>query len=141
MILNVGIILVTHLSGRGENDCDGNNTHGPQVSHVIASDNNRDQLEVARCNLHHLQVPVTLLKADAERLPLQDSSINTVLCDFPFGQKYKLTVEDKQLLGGVLKEMQSGVTTGQSIFTTEGGKIKTPFVVKIALSNGHAAVK
>lgn len=47
-----------------------------------------------------------LLLCTVAGLPLQDSSINTVLCDFPFGQKYKLNVEGKQLLTGVLKEMQ-----------------------------------
>lgn len=39
---------------------------GQQVSHVIASDRSREQLEVARCNLHNLRVPVTLLQTDAQ---------------------------------------------------------------------------
>ena len=35
---------------------------------MIASDSSREQLEVARCNLHNLQIPVTLLEADAESM-------------------------------------------------------------------------
>uniref|UniRef100_A0A0P4WQF5 Ribosomal RNA large subunit methyltransferase K/L-like methyltransferase domain-containing protein n=1 Tax=Scylla olivacea TaxID=85551 RepID=A0A0P4WQF5_SCYOL len=87
------------------------------LSHVIASDSSREQLEVARCNLHNIPVPVTFLEADAEKLPLQDCSINTVLCDFPFGHKYKLTMEGKQLLAGLLMEVQRLlVCGGQAVF-------------------------
>ncbi|XP_050733963.1 THUMP domain-containing protein 2-like isoform X3 [Eriocheir sinensis] len=82
------------------------------VSHVIASDSSREQLEVARCNLHNLRVPVTLLQADVQELPLQDSSVNTVLCDFPFGQKHKLASESQQLLAKVLREMHRVLVCG-----------------------------
>lgn len=37
-----------------------------QISHVIANDRCREQLEVAKCNLHNIRVPVTLLQADAQ---------------------------------------------------------------------------
>ncbi|KAG7164527.1 THUMP domain-containing protein 2-like [Homarus americanus] len=83
-----------------------------KVSHVIASDMSINQLEVARCNLNSLHTPVSLLQAPATALPLHDASINVVLCDFPFGKKYKLTADNTQLLRGVLLECQRVLICG-----------------------------
>ncbi|XP_045127696.1 LOW QUALITY PROTEIN: uncharacterized protein LOC123514110 [Portunus trituberculatus] len=108
------------------------------LSHVIASDISRKQLEVAQCNLRTVPLPVTLLEADAERLPLQDCSIDTVLCDFPFGHKYKLTVENKQLLAGVLMEVERLlVCGGQAVFLLSPSQHQT--LSQLMLGNTNAS--
>ncbi|XP_071512413.1 uncharacterized protein [Panulirus ornatus] len=83
-----------------------------QVSHVIASDLSLEQLEVARCNLRSLNIPVSLINAHAAALPLQSTSVDAVICDFPFGQKYKLERDSVELLKAVLAECQRVLVCG-----------------------------
>ncbi|XP_071512407.1 uncharacterized protein [Panulirus ornatus] len=83
-----------------------------EVSHVIASDLSLEQLEVARCNLRSLNIPVSLINAHAAALPLQSTSVDAVICDFPFGQKYKLERDSVELLKAVLAECQRVLVCG-----------------------------
>nr|XP_045597277.1 uncharacterized protein LOC123757568 isoform X2 [Procambarus clarkii]XP_045597278.1 uncharacterized protein LOC123757568 isoform X2 [Procambarus clarkii] len=83
-----------------------------EVIHVIGSDLSTEQLEVSRCNLRGLGIPVSLLHADATALPLQSASVNVVLCDFPFGQKHKSAVDITKLLRGVILECQRVLVHG-----------------------------
>ncbi|KAK3871291.1 hypothetical protein Pcinc_023556 [Petrolisthes cinctipes] len=82
------------------------------VDHLIASDVNLEQLQVAKCNLRTLYSPVSFLQASAIALPLHSSSVDIVLCDFPFGRKHKVKEEDSDLLIRVLKEMSRLLVCG-----------------------------
>ncbi|KAL8605792.1 hypothetical protein ACOMHN_066382 [Nucella lapillus] len=62
----------------------------PQVGGVVGCDTDPDQLQAAHRNVRHagLGQSVQLIHADALRLPLRTGSVDRVVCDAPFGNKF-----------------------------------------------------
>eukprot|EP01117_Protostelium_nocturnum_P014868 TRINITY_DN5706_c0_g1_i1.p1 TRINITY_DN5706_c0_g1~~TRINITY_DN5706_c0_g1_i1.p1 ORF type:complete len:280 (-),score=74.50 TRINITY_DN5706_c0_g1_i1:85-924(-) len=54
----------------------------------IGFDDNSDKLQVARETIEYSKLCIQLHRGDARRLPLMEKSVDRIICDIPFGQKY-----------------------------------------------------
>ncbi|XP_076464287.1 uncharacterized protein LOC143296312 [Babylonia areolata] len=62
----------------------------PQVTRFLGCDTDPRQLQTADSNVKHSQLcqSVHLLQADALNLPLRSGSVDRIVCDAPFGNKF-----------------------------------------------------
>ncbi|XP_072133719.1 THUMP domain-containing protein 2 isoform X3 [Mobula birostris] len=70
-------------------------------------DNTAIQLQMASVNVcfAKLESNIDLTRASVTELPLLTESIDVVICDIPFGQKFKITQDTKAMMPCILKEM------------------------------------
>lgn len=70
-------------------------------------DNTASQLQMASVNVcfAKLESNIDLTRASVTELPLLDESIDVVICDIPFGKKFKITQDTKAMMPYILKEM------------------------------------
>lgn len=59
--------------------------HDPAVT-LVASDLFAEKLDMARTNFRHFTVPVALLQADAQDLPVRTGVVDKVICNLPWGR-------------------------------------------------------
>ncbi|XP_062928991.1 THUMP domain-containing protein 2 isoform X2 [Mobula hypostoma] len=70
-------------------------------------DNTAIQLQMASVNVcfAKLESNIDLTRASVTELPLLTESIDVIICDIPFGQKFKITQDTKAMMPCILKEM------------------------------------
>ncbi|XP_051880172.1 THUMP domain-containing protein 2 isoform X2 [Pristis pectinata] len=70
-------------------------------------DNTAIQLQMASVNVcfAKLESNIDLTRASVTELPLLTESIDIVICDIPFGKKFKITQDTKAMMPFILKEM------------------------------------
>ncbi|XP_072912040.1 THUMP domain-containing protein 2 [Hemitrygon akajei] len=70
-------------------------------------DNTAIQLQMASVNVcfAKLESNIDLTRSSVTELPLLTESIDVVVCDIPFGKKFKITQDTKAMMPCILKEM------------------------------------
>ncbi|XP_078068456.1 U6 snRNA (guanine-N(2))-methyltransferase THUMPD2 isoform X1 [Mustelus asterias] len=70
-------------------------------------DNTASQLQVASANVCFAKLTnsIDLTRASVTELPLLAESIDVVICDIPFGKKFKISQDTKTIMPNILKEM------------------------------------
>ncbi|XP_067883550.1 THUMP domain-containing protein 2 isoform X2 [Heterodontus francisci] len=70
-------------------------------------DNTASQLQVASANVCFAKLTsrIDLTRASVTGLPLLTESIDVVICDIPFGKKFKISQDTKTIMPYILKEM------------------------------------
>lgn len=94
------ITVLDPMCGAGTILCEA--AYSFQVGCVIGCDVSLEQLRLARCNLRTLPAGCTssLMRSDAAYLPLKSSSVDAVVCDFPFGQKHYEYLANRGITSG-----------------------------------------
>ncbi|GCB68864.1 THUMP domain-containing protein 2 isoform X1 [Scyliorhinus torazame] len=70
-------------------------------------DNTFSQLQMASANVCFAKLSnnIDLTRASVTELPLLNESIDVVICDIPFGKKFKISQDTKTVMPNILKEM------------------------------------
>ncbi|XP_078398749.1 U6 snRNA (guanine-N(2))-methyltransferase THUMPD2 isoform X2 [Cetorhinus maximus] len=70
-------------------------------------DNTASQLQMASANVCFAKLTsnIDLMRASVTELPLLTESIDVVICDIPFGKKFKTSQDTKTIMPYILKEM------------------------------------
>ncbi|XP_041044409.1 THUMP domain-containing protein 2 isoform X3 [Carcharodon carcharias] len=70
-------------------------------------DNTASQLQMASANVCFAKLTsnIDLMRASVTELPLLTESIDVVICDIPFGKKFKTSRDTKTIMPYILKEM------------------------------------
>ncbi|XP_043916099.1 THUMP domain-containing protein 2 [Protopterus annectens] len=77
-------------------------------AYYLGIDIDESRLHGAMVNLKtaELEEKVNLLKASVTELPLQTESIDVIICDIPFGKKFKSSVDMREMLPHIINEME-----------------------------------
>jgi 23S rRNA G2445 N2-methylase RlmL len=78
----------------------------------IAGDRDADELNAARANASAAGVAIDLRQWDARELPLDDGSVEAIVCDMPFGRRVGSHRENRRLYPCVLGEMARVLRSG-----------------------------
>ncbi|XP_067841170.1 THUMP domain-containing protein 2 isoform X2 [Heptranchias perlo] len=76
-------------------------------AHYHGIDNTASQLQIASANVCFAKLTsnIDLTRASVTELPLLTESVNVVICDIPFGKKFKISQDTKTIMPYILKEM------------------------------------
>lgn len=96
-----GTILVTAHAGRHRGDV-----------HLVGFDRDRQALAAARGNLQQAGAPATLARAQAERLPLAELSIDRIVSNLPFGKRVGSHRDNEALYPSFLREAERVLSPG-----------------------------
>ncbi|XP_039594281.1 THUMP domain-containing protein 2 isoform X2 [Polypterus senegalus] len=88
-----------------------------QDSVFIGTDISESQLKVAHQNVESagLNGKINLIRGSATEIPLQPASVDAIVCDLPFGRKFKCKTDIRMLLPTILKEMERVLRVGGNL--------------------------
>uniref|UniRef100_A0A8C4TKL9 THUMP domain containing 2 n=2 Tax=Erpetoichthys calabaricus TaxID=27687 RepID=A0A8C4TKL9_ERPCA len=88
-----------------------------QDSVFIGTDISESQLKMAHQNVESagLSGKINLIRGSATEIPLQPASVDAIVCDLPFGRKFKCKTDIRTLLPTVLKEMERVLRVGGNL--------------------------
>ncbi|XP_048453193.1 THUMP domain-containing protein 2 [Rhincodon typus] len=80
-------------------------------------DNTASQLQMASANVCFAKLTnsIDLMRASVTELPLLTESMNVVICDIPFGKKFKISQDMKTIMPYILKEMVRVLSIGGTL--------------------------
>eukprot|EP00933_Yihiella_yeosuensis_P036215 TRINITY_DN29955_c0_g1_i1.p1 TRINITY_DN29955_c0_g1~~TRINITY_DN29955_c0_g1_i1.p1 ORF type:complete len:397 (+),score=64.96 TRINITY_DN29955_c0_g1_i1:14-1204(+) len=88
-------------------------TEAPKGVYLVGVDKDLQMLKRAAQHLRTVQAPSwSLLRGDAQNLPLPSGFADVAVCDLPYGRQYGSVEENRTLYPAALRELQRVVKTG-----------------------------
>uniref|UniRef100_V9KIP5 THUMP domain-containing protein 2 n=1 Tax=Callorhinchus milii TaxID=7868 RepID=V9KIP5_CALMI len=80
-------------------------------------DNNTSQLKIASTNVCFAKLAgnIDLMRASVTELPLLSESVDVVICDVPFGKKFKISQDSKTAMPHIIREMVRVLRVGGTL--------------------------